>query len=153
MLTARAFSRFSARSMFLVLAFLIGVFGTTIAGRIQNVFFFSWPIALAIVFECLVCQLKSADENVKPNPILARITLLALIVVSLAYFWLCRRLSLAFQWSFLIGFPAALPFLWIVKRSVQSDAAYSIWQWLLSALAFSAFYWAGAGVILWVYGV
>ena len=139
--------------MFLVLAFLIGVFGTTIAGRIQNVFFFSWPIALAIVFECLVCQLKSADESVKPNPILARITLLALIVVSLAYFWLCRRLSLAFQWSFLMGFPAALPFLWIVKRSVQSDAAYSIWQWLLSALAFSAFYWAGAGVILWVYGV
>lgn len=143
----------SVRTVFLTLAFAVGVFGTTVAGRSLGFFYFSWPIALAVVLECLVCQMKSRDENVKSNAILARAILLAFLAVNFAYFWLCRKLSLTFEWSFMMGFPAALPFLWFVKSSVQRQEPFSTRQWLLSAIAFAALYWTGAGVIIWLYGI
>ncbi len=150
-LVSRWSKHLSARALFLILAFCVGMFGTTVAGRWQSIFYFSWPVALFIVFECVVCLLKSSDKSVKAHPVLARISVLSLIGICFGYFWLCRRLSLAFEWTFLLGFPFALPLLWMVKRSVQREESYCWKQWLGSMLGFSAFYWAGAGVILWMY--
>ena len=139
------------RPFFLLLAFCWGVVGTTLFGHWLNQFYFSWPICLAIVFELLVCQLKSSDESVKLRPYLARAILLLFVLVCVGFFLLCRRLSLPFEWTFLMGFPAALPFHWMVKRSAQRGDAFGASQWLWSALAFTAFYWLGAGVMLWKY--
>ena len=82
---------------------------------------------------------------------MVRLYLLAFVGLCLAYFWLCRRLSLAFEWSFLMGFPASLPILWLLKQRVQNENRFTLIQWLLSAVAFTAFYWTGAGIILWKY--
>jgi outer membrane protein assembly factor BamB len=143
----------SIRWVFLLLGACFGIFGTTIAGRYFNVFYFSWPIALAFAFESLVMQMKTSDENIKTRPVLARFVLLTFLGVCVFYFWLCRRLSLAFEWSFLMGFPAALPLLWIVKRNVDKASSFSITQWLGSAAAFTAFYWTGAGIMIWCYQI
>ena len=153
MLFRRLSNVISTRTLFLVGTFCVGVFGTTVAGQWLNTFYFSWPIALFIVFECVVCLLKSRDQHVKVSPVMARISMVGLIMICIGYFWLCRRLSLAFEWTFLFGFPFALPFLWPVKNSVQRGENYSSKQWLGSLLAFSAFYWVGAGVILWKYPI
>ena len=142
----------STRSAFLCTVLVFGVLGTTIAGRWLGIVFFSWPMVLAIVFEWLVCQIKGTQTAVKDRPVVARLGLLGFIGVCFAYFWLCRKLSLAFHWSFLIGFPAALPLLFVVKNSVQAGQAFCLRQWICSAAGFTAFYWCGAGVILWVYG-
>ena len=153
LLVSRWITAISPRTLFLVFAFCVGIFGTTVAGRWQSTFYFSWPVALFIVFECVVCLLKSSDKSVKAHPVLARLSILWLIGVCVGYFWLCRRLSLAFEWTFLFGFPFALPFLWLVKNSVQREERYSWKQWLGSLLGFAAFYWVGAGVILWKYPI
>ena len=131
-----------ARTLFLILAFCVGVFGTTIAGRWYNAFYFSWPISLYIIFECVVCLLKSKDPSVQARPVLARVTMVAFLAICIFYFWICRRLSLAFEWTFLLGFPVALPFLWPVKNSVQREEKFALKQWFYSLLAFTAFYWA-----------
>ena len=144
---------FSVRSMFLLLTVCVGVFGTTLFGHTIGLFYFSWPICLAIVFECLVCQLKSSDRSVsvKPRPWLARAMLGLFVLACVGFFLLCRRLSLPFEWTFLLGFPAAIPFCWIVKRSTQRGEPFGAIQWIWSALAFTAFYWLGAGVMIWKY--
>jgi len=145
--------RLPVRTMFLLLAFSLGVSGTTLFGHALHQFYFSWPICLAILLECMVCQLKSSDRSVKQHPWLARTMLLLFILVCIGFFLLCRRLSLPFEWTFLLGFPAAIPFAWIVKRSVQRGEPFGASQWLWSALAFTAFYWMGAGVMLWKYAI
>ena len=141
------------RPLFLLLAFCAGVFGTTLFGHTLGMFYFSWPICLAIAFECLMCQLKSSDPSVKPRPWLARAMLLSFVLVCVGFFLLCRRLSLPFEWTFLLGFPAAIPFAWMVKRSAQRGESFGVSQWLWSSLAFTAFYWLGAGVMMWKYSV
>ncbi len=140
-----------ARQTFLLLAFLVGILGTTIFGRWLGVFYFSWPVALFIIFECVVCQLQSRDAKAEVHPWRARFWLLVFLAICFLFFWLCRRLSLAFEWAFLLGFPFSIPFLWIEKASVQRKEEFSAKQWLCSAFGFSVFYWAGAAVIMWKY--
>lgn len=152
MVVAR-WTRIPKRVLFLGLAFAVGLFGTTVFGHGLKQFYFSWPIVLLLAFECVVCQLKSSDPTVEAKPWRARLSLVFFAFVCFAYFWLGRRLSLAFEWSFLMGFPLALPFLWIVKRSVQAKNEFGFRQWLGSAAGFTAFYWAGAGIMIWKYSV
>lgn len=140
-----------ARTIFLTSALAMGLLGTTLVGHWLKQFYFSWPISLAVLFEVLVCQLKSNDPAVKPRPLLARLMLVLFVAVCVGFFVLCRRLSLPFEWTFLLGFPAAVPFLLIVKRSVQRGEPFSFKQWGLSLLSFTAFYWLGAGVMIWKY--
>ncbi len=143
--------RIPARPVFLTLALTFGILGTTLYGRWLQEFYFSWPIVLLIAFECVICRLKNNDLSWNGRPWVARLTLVAFVLTCLGYFLLCRRLSLAFEWAFLIGFPVALPFLWFVKQSVQSGQRFNMKQWLGGAAAFTAFYWAGAGIMLWKY--
>jgi len=150
---ARLFPVISARTVFLTLVLVFGLLGTTFSGRFLDVYFFSWPIVLAVLFESLVCQLRGKDAIKPGRPLMARLSLVTFALVCLLYFWLCRRLSLAFQWTFLMGFPVALPFLWMVKARVQAAKDFSWGQWLLSAIAFSVFYCTGAAVIMFTYWI
>lgn len=150
--------RIRARRIWIVTALLLGVAGTTFFGHWFQEFYFSWPIVLALVFESVVCRLQErkptgAEATQTERPWLSRLLLIGFALLCLGYFYLCRRLSLAFEWAFLIGFPTAIPFLWLVKREVQQGKPYGWSQWASSGLAFTAFYWTGAGVILWRYAV
>ena len=140
----------SARWLFLGMLFVLGLFGTTLSGHWLQQFYFSWPIALAVVFEVLICDINASRKSGKANSWLPRVCLLIFVGICGLFFWFCRRLSLAFEWSFLIGFPAALPILWLSTGS-KSNSVLTWQRWAISVLAFSAFYWAGAGIILWKY--
>lgn len=157
-LTLGKLIRIPVRSIWIATAVLLGLVGTTVFGHWFQEFYFSWPIVLALVFESVVCrlqgrQLAEVEVSQVERPWLSRLLLIGFVVLCLGYFYLCRRLSLAFEWAFLFGFPTAIPFLWMVKRGVQRGEPYGWRQWAWSGFAFSAFYWAGAGVILWRYAV
>ena len=148
------------RFLFRVLSFALAVVGTTVFSRWLNDFIFTWPLALAITFEWLFFQAKSRkqlrrineEESVSRFELWnGRIAFLTFLVVCVCYFLACRRLSLAFEWSFLLGFPAAIPFLLVARRIAtgvtRSSSTSAFFEWLFTALAFAAFYGAGAVVI------
>ena len=146
---SRVFSSLSMRILLFTSLILLGVCGTSLSGHLMGDFYFSWPIALFVIFEITVLSIQSSKKP--KNPWIARSRLLVFLLVCLAYFWLCRRLSLAFEWTFLMGFPFALPVLWVCKTDVEQNHRYNVKQWIYEMVAFTIFYWVGAGIILWKY--
>ena len=155
LLTSRLLQRFVAdltlRDVCSIQLLVVGVTGTSVFGHLLGIFYFSWPIALFVTFQFVVNTLNS--KNSRSTPLVARLWLVGFVAVCFGYFWLCRRLSLAFEWTFLMGFPAALPLLWFNKIVKENHRPYSLKEWAVSCLAFSLFYWVGAGVILWKYPI
>jgi hypothetical protein len=70
------------------------------------------------------------------------------VVVALAYFLLCRRLSLVFEWVFLVGFPLALPFSRITARFEERAGVRAWIVCLISTLVGFSAYYAVALVLL-----
>ena len=71
------------------------------------------------------------------------------LVSCVAYFLVCRRLSLVFEWVFLCGFMAALP-LTLAGRYVFAGRRWSwLWEAISTAAAFAAFFWFAA-LVLWM---
>ena len=151
------------RFLFRTLTFVLAICGTTVISRWLNDFVFTWPLALAVMFEWSFSQVKTRAQlnrirnNESPARYelwIGRISLLTFVAVCACYFLVCRRLSLAFEWSFLLGFPAAVPFLLVFRRAVlgAGDSADSRFrEWIFTAFAFAAFYWLGAAIILLKY--
>ena len=146
----------SVRSLFWILAFVGGALGTSILGHQLNQLLFTWPVCLYVVFEALVfhAQLEKPVEALsKRQKWIPRILIVFFAVVSISYFLLCRRLSLVFEWSFLVGFPLASPFnFWTVKTTGKTRY-HSAGRWLLTGIAFSAFYWGGVGLLALKYQI
>ena len=69
-----------------------------------------------------------------------RVPLLAFLTVSLLYFLVCRRLSLVFEWAFLIGFAGALPFVWLTKRVSWLTPTRTISKLATSVIGYAFFY-------------
>ena len=70
------------------------------------------------------------------------------LAACLAYFDLCRRLDLAMQWVFLIGFLPSWPIALPAARAMQRDG--SVLRDLVWAVAaFSAYFWCAAAFIWW----
>jgi len=69
-----------------------------------------------------------------------------LVLASLAYYSLCRRVTLAVNWVFLMGFlpswPLAIP---AACSLVRNRRPWLVLLWTL--LAFSLYFWASAGFI------
>ena len=135
-------------------AFVLGALGTTFLSRWSGDFVFTWPVSLFVAFEASVSQIRvkgrSADVGSRARWSSRLIGVLFLAVCA-AYFLLCRRLSLVFEWVFLCGFGAALPFLlagvfWFRERKWRP-----VWQMLMTAAAFSCFYWSSSAVLLLKY--
>jgi hypothetical protein len=141
------------RISYRVLAYGLGMTGTTVLGYLTGDFLFTWTLALAISLETLFYQVQfPRDRSVEPKPWFSRAALLFFLLTILVYFLLCRRLSLAFEWSFLIGFPAAIPFLYAARTFADSNARGSRFkEYFMLVLAYCAFYWTGAGWLLLKY--
>lgn len=94
-----------------VMAFVTASFGTTYLSRWSNQFIFTWPLALFIAFEIVVNHSRRRDEQVTRRQRVQEAAALMLLIVScVVFFALCRRLSLVFEWVFLVGPLGALPF-------------------------------------------
>lgn len=143
------FSRWPSHSIQRALAFVGGAIGTTLLSRWTGEFFFTWPVCLYVVFD-LVASVRREGKSTRKGSLEAlrrRLPLVLFLLVCVAYFLLCRRLSLVFEWAFLAGFIGAMPLMWF--RSRRSELRINPYlQTGLTAGCFTCFYAVGVAVLV-----
>ena len=140
----------ASRWAFWATAFVLGALGTTFLSRWRGDFVFTWPVSIFVAFEAAVAQIRvrGADaEGVKRRRWRSRLVGVGFIGVCVAYFLLCRRLSLVFEWVFLCGFGAALPFSLAGLLCFRQRSWRPVWQGVMTVAAFSGFYWSSVGLL------
>lgn len=133
-------------------AFVLGALGTSLISRWVGDFVFTWPVCLLVMFSAAFDTISWG----RPGPALtagptrgrAYTTVALLLTVCVAYFLVCRRLSLVFEWTFLAGFVGAVPPL-LVNRWWQCRAASTVVSFLAEGVAFAGFY-ACSVAVLWL---
>ncbi|MBC8354636.1 MAG: PQQ-binding-like beta-propeller repeat protein [Planctomycetes bacterium] len=138
------------RWMFWLTSFSAGALGTTFISRWQDDFVFTWPVCIFVAFQAAVAETRSRKQQPDGRKVRLRSVAAALLLVvsCLTYFLLCRRLSLVFEWVFLCGFAAALPFS-IVASLCNRDRKWRVaWEAFFTLLAFTGFYWGAAAILL-----
>ena len=129
----------SAMAEFLTVFFL-GAIGTTALGHLTEEFVFTWHICLFAALE-LVASAQTTDQPAGAvSALRRRIPLFVFLAVSLLYFFICRRLSLLFEWAFLIGFLGALPIVWITNRIPRLTPTRTISRLAVSTIGYAFFY-------------
>lgn len=150
LLIGRRLALVGARWLFWSVAFVLACIGTTLLSRWRADFVFTWPVAIFVMLQAAVSELKLSKKSDDAAYVAWRSALAALLFMasSLAYYWLCRRLSLVSEWAFLCGFPAALPFALAGALAFPRRRWRLAWEALMTILAFSAFYWSSVAVLL-----
>ena len=135
--------------VFWFLSFVGGALGTTFLSAWTEEFFFTWHICLYVAWQVAIANMseRSTKRSVKQRVQSAAAAIFLLLTCSI-YFLLCRRLSLVFEWVFLCGFLAALPFNLAAKHMWFNNRWQSVWQSFLTAFGFSAFYWSSAAILI-----
>ena len=135
--------------VFWVLSFVGGALGTTFLSAWTEEFFFTWHICLYVAWHVAISNMseRSTKRSVTQRAQSAAAAIFLLLTCSI-YFLLCRRLSLVFEWVFLCGFLAALPFNLVAKHMSLNNRWRSVWQAVLTAFGFSAFYWSSAAILI-----
>ncbi len=130
---------------YVAIAFVLAALGTTLLSSATQAFYFTWPVCLFVAYEPVIASIRTREsieksgESVWPG----RAALLFFAATCLAYFLLCRRLSLVFEWAYLIGFVGATPFL-LLKKIVPDTAAMHLTAIpALTLCAFTGFYLCG----------
>lgn len=140
----------TARVTFWTVAFLLGILGTPIFNRWAGTFIFTWPVCLFIAHQVAVNTVVWSNQS--PTPRRAQFwSLLAaafFLAVCLAYYLVCRRLSLATEWAFLLGFlPSWLIAVPTAYRFRQGVRLFS--DLLCVLLSFALFFGAAGAVLIW----
>ena len=135
--------------VFWVLSYAGGALGTTFLSSWMEEFFFTWHICLYVAWQVAISNMseRSTKRSVKQRVQSAAAAIFLLLTCSI-YFLLCRRLSLVFEWVFLCGFLAALPFNLAAKHMWPNNRWRIVWQAVLTAFGFSAFYWSSAAILI-----
>jgi len=144
--TLRRFRRFHW-----TLTAVSGAAGTTLFGLLAAEFLFTWPLCLFVAFQAAVYESRPRGDRTAATVRRGYVVLAFFAGVCIAYFLLCRRLSLAFEWTFLAGFPAAVPALLLSRRSSRHPRFASLREVGWSAVALAAYYAASAALLLWMY--
>ena len=137
---------------FWIVAFVLGALGTTVISKWTQEFIFTWHICLYVAWHVAIANLSKRTESRNHLRRIQSIgALLFLLTTCLAYFLLCRRLSLLFEWAFLGGFFAAVPFNLLSKNDrtgwFSRNRWTKTWQFILTGLGFSAFYWSSVAIL------
>lgn len=137
------------RVTYWTLCFVLGSIGTTFLSRWFDSFIFTWPVCLYTAWHVAIGHLELRYvELTWRKRIVAALSGAFWLCVCIGYFLLCRRLSLLFEWAFLAGFLAALPFNIVGAHWFANRSFTFVWRILMGALAFSAFYWSSVGYLL-----
>jgi hypothetical protein len=138
----------TGETLYWVLVFITGASGTTWLSPWLSEFTFTWPVAVFATYQPVIDRLSLSRQQLSIRDRLrSGIACLVFITSCVIYFLACRRLSLVFEWVFLVGFPAALPFSLLGKRLSNSVRGGRLWKILLTALAFAAFYWSAVAIL------
>ena len=128
--------------------FVTGCLGTTLLSLRADDFVFTWPVALFAAYQPFIdrIQLRRGPggwrERLSPG-----LAMFWFLCVCVAYFLICRRLSLVFEWVFLMGFISAIPFSLAGRMLFVSRSWSWLWRAALTALSFSAYYWSSVAVL------
>ncbi len=139
-----------------VVTFVGGCLGTTFLSGWTNDFVFTWPVSLFVAFEIVASQMRWRSEAVSSlQRWRERICVSFWMLTMLAYFLICRRLSLVFEWAFLVGPVGAWPMqLWANrwrKRHQPVSWRGRAWLAILQVLAFAGFFGAAVLGLRWKY--
>ncbi|MCE3014728.1 MAG: PQQ-binding-like beta-propeller repeat protein [Pirellula sp.] len=140
----------SARILSWLLAFVAGALGTTLLSRWTEDFYFTWPLCLYVVWDIVMANTsKRATLRTWKNRIPSSVITLSFIAILLIYFYLCRRLSLVFEWAFLTGFLGSVPFQLLQKKCATDRLTGLLIRCVLACVGFTAYYWLSA-TVLWM---
>lgn len=126
-----------------ILVFIAGVIGTTLLSPPMNDFVFTWPVSLFAAYQGLVDRISINHRQLtRGDRLCSGLACVVFLACCLAYFLACRRLSLVFEWVFLVGFAAAIPFSLAGKLAFSGRRWYPMWKIVWTVFAFAAFYWS-----------
>jgi outer membrane protein assembly factor BamB len=138
--------------VFYVLVFLAGAAGTTLLSLWRNDFVYTWHLCLFVLYHVTVSQVRLGKSSLsRRDAWTSRGLALAFLAICVGYFLLCRRLSLVFEWAFLGGFPAAVPFSIIRVVLTRKARGGPVASFLLTLAEFSALYWSSVALLAWRY--
>ncbi len=145
------FSATAMRKLFWTTAFVLGALGTTVLSPWRGDFVFTWPICLFVAFQVAVYETRwrSTTETPRRSWWRSRWGMFTFLGVCVAYFLICRRLSLVFEWSFLCGFGFALPFVAVGAFWRRDSRWHPLWVSGWMGLGFTVFFWSAALVLWW----
>lgn len=143
-------ARRTSRIVFWCAAFLLGAAGTPVYNRLWDQFVFTWPVCLFVAHQLALTAIvwASREPGVRTVRWVSLLAVLFFLGVCLSYFLVCRRLSLAIEWVFLLGFLPSWPIAVPAAYRLQCEARWPrdlFW----TILSFSAYFWAAGGLILW----
>lgn len=138
------------RRLFPLVLFAFGALGTTFLSLHFGEFLFTWPLCLFVLFQIAMYQTRSHSSQ-PSHPWRERLWLLAFLCGCAGYYLLCRRLSLAFEWVFLAGFPAAVPILLLARRQAVARRFPLLQEGVFLLLAYTAFYSMSGWLLVWKY--
>jgi len=153
-------SRFDGRfgTMPMLIVFLLGAVGTTAFGHATSEFIFTWPVCLYATFAWVNDHRTVSTGGTWRDTLRRRIPVTVLVGVCFAYFLICRRLSLVFEWAFLTGFVGAFPVFVVTRLLDRPDdpAAPTSRRRTLSRMAavlagLCLFFAASAAFLKWRY--
>jgi len=144
----RVLSRPVGWTVFWLLAVVLGMAATPFGNRFSAAFVFTWPVALFAAQQVALMAILHARQRPerRTSAGLSAAAVALLVVASLAYYSLCRRVTLAVNWVFLMGFLPSWPLAIPAARSLlRNRRPWLVLLWTL--LAFSLYFWASAGFI------
>ncbi|HEV3022972.1 MAG TPA: PQQ-binding-like beta-propeller repeat protein, partial [Pirellulales bacterium] len=134
---------------FWIVTFLLGAAGTTVLSRWRGDFVFTWPVALFVLFQATVDQIRPAGLTATRWTILrGYLVAISFLGGCVVYYLLCRQLSLVTEWAFLCGFAAALP-ISVARTRLARRGVRVIMQWPLAVVEFAFYYWSSVAILLW----
>ena len=128
--------RCNPRTVFVVLAFSLGVIGTTVIGSWFDTFIWTWPISLYIAFRSVITLGLDRTKTGWRHQLSARLALLLFIALCYGYYRLCMAVGFAMAWGFLGGFVPALPLAAFANRVTNPKI-----RWLFEVLGFVVYFW------------
>lgn len=141
------------RFQFRVIAFSVGAVGTTMLSQWTGSFVFTWPLCLFVCFDALGGDLRLSRRGT-PSPLHRRDRLsewlraCVFLAVCVAYFLICRRLSLVFEWAYLMGFPAVLPFSYLAAKLRNRTGPLAVpCEAALTLAGYTAFHFSTAAIL------
>ncbi len=136
--------------IFWLVALVLGFGGTPLFNRFWDGFVLTWPVSLFMGQQiALMATLRTRGDPGKTRSVwLSSLAVVFWLLLCLAYYDLCRRLTLGIAWAFLIGFlpswPLAIP---AARQFLRERGTLARLIWTLAA--FSLYFWASAAFIFW----
>jgi len=139
------------RVVFCVSAFAIGLAGTVAFSAMAGEFVFTWPAALFVAYQAVLCGVAWARVRGGTAPWLARAMVVLFLGVCVGYVALCANQhmpNIPVGYGFLVGILPAFPVAVVAaRRVVGRDRPVADLLW--AAASFTVYFWTSGQFTMW----